>query len=177
MNMIENAGGMSEGAMNIPGMPSMPGVMPNAPINPNPFNVMPNSNPLPKSEPTGLNVDDLVKKIDAKIAQLEREEEEERRKIEEQKKQERASVSEHKEPDIKEQTEGVSEKVTSDVSSSSAEVANIAPTMFTGFKDKENQSEGVNGIPPMMRGEPVIDSKVSNIMVTDDQFFDDFFDE
>ncbi|MBQ6546980.1 MAG: type IV secretory system conjugative DNA transfer family protein [Bacilli bacterium] len=173
MNMIENAGGMQDGGMAMPGMSGMPN-MPGIPgMTTNPFNPIQNSNPMPgnpmsSSEPSGLNVDDLVKKIDAKIAELEKEEEEERKKIEEQKKKEEAAVKETKK---KEEIQEVSEeKEVTETVSSSQEVANIAPTMFTGFKPSDE-------IAPMKKSEPVIDSPVSGIMVTDDQFFDDFFDE
>ena len=173
MNMIENAGGMQDGGMAIPGMSGMPN-MPGIPgMTTNPFNPIQNSNPMPgnpmsSSEPSGLNVDDLVKKIDAKIAELEKEEEEERKKIEEQKKKEKAAVKETKK---KEETQEVpEEKEVTETVSSSQEVANIAPTMFTGFKPSDE-------VAPMKKSEPVIDSPVSGIMVTDDQFFDDFFDE
>ena len=140
---------------------------------------MPSTNPSPKPQSTEVSFDDLVKKIDAKIAELEKEEEEERKKIEEQKKKEKAPAKESKkEEKISEVVaEEASEKNENDTPSSSAEVANIAPTMFTGFKDIENKKEETNEIPPMKKGEPIIDSKVSSIMVTDDQFFDDFFDE
>ena len=171
--MIENAGGMQDGGMAMPGMSGMPN-MPGIPgMTTNPFNPIQNSNPMPgnpmsSSEPSGLNVDDLVKKIDAKIAELEKEEEEERKKIEEQKKKEEAAVKETKK---KEEIQEVSEeKEVTETVSSSQEVANIAPTMFTGFKPSDE-------IAPMKKSEPVIDSPVSGIMVTDDQFFDDFFDE
>ena len=94
---------------------------------------------------------------------------------EEQKKKGKATSKkvEKQEPVVEENSEELDNKV-----SSSNEVANIAPTILTGFKDKEIQKEEVSDeIPPMKKGEPVIDSKVSNIMVTDDQFFDDFFDD
>ena len=163
MSMIENAGGMPDGGMGMPGISGIPGLpgMGASPVAPTSFEGMTSRNPLPKPEPSGLNVEDLVKKIDAKIAELEKEEEEERKKIEEQKKKEKAAK--------KKETEDPSLEVKEEKPSSSNEVANIAPTILTGFKDKE--------IPPMQKGEVVTNSKVSDISVTDDQFFDDFFDE
>ena len=156
MNMLESAGSVPGGM----GMNPMPGIpnMPNPGVNP--FEALTttipnNSNPAePKS--SGLDVDELVKKIDAKIAELEKEEEEERKKKEaEQKAKSRISSSENN-------------KTPSD------EVANIAPTMFT----KQNKDEKDNSeLKPTLKGEQVKDSEISKYTVTDDQFFDDFFDE
>ena len=173
MNMIENAGNMSDGGMGMPGIPGLSGMMPNSQVSLSPFASMPSTNQTPKTAPSGLNVDDLVKKIDAKIAELEKEEEEERKKIEEQKKKDKAALKELKKKEVKTEEEHPEVKAEEKVSSSN-EVANIAPTMFTGFKDKEVQNVETSSI---LKGEPVVDSKVSSIMVTDDQFFDDFFDE
>ena len=87
-----------------------------------------------------FNIDDIVKKIDQKIAELE---EEERREQEEQKK--------------KQQQANLENNVSKDVKNSSDNVQN-------------------GGISPT----PQTNSNVSDIYkktVTDDQFFDDFFDE
>ena len=156
MNMLESAGS-APGGMGMNPMPGIPN-MPNPGVNP--FEALTttipnNSNPAePKS--SGLDVDELVKKIDAKIAELEKEEEEERKKKEaEQKAKSRISSSENN-------------KTPSD------EVANIAPTMFT----KQNKDEKDNSeLKPTLKGEQVKDSEISKYTVTDDQFFDDFFDE
>lgn len=156
MNMLESAGS-APGGMGMNPMPGIPN-MPNPGVNP--FEALTttipnNSNPAePKS--SGLDVDELVKKIDAKIAELEKEEEEERKKKDaEQKAKSRISSSENNK-------------------TSSDEVANIAPTMFT----KQNKDEkGSSELKPTLKGEQVKDSEISKYTVTDDQFFDDFFDE
>ena len=174
-----------------------------------------------QSAPTGgVNIDDLVKKIDAKIAELEKEEQEEeaKRKQEEQNKKEQ----ENKEiqPEIKEEvnkplqssvnneqpvqeqinTPKAEEKPLKEIKKDSP-ASNIAPTMFSGFMNKiENAMEEeskqnenitvhkteapeINNIPhktsytQMQKGKKVKDSEVSKYAITDDQFFDDFFDE
>ena len=91
-----NGMGMPPGAMGngmgMPGMglPSTPSTMPSspAPRNTSPMtNVLPPSAPMMPSGPGGLDVDDLIKRIDAKIAELEEEERQEQLKKEEQKKE------------------------------------------------------------------------------------------
>ena len=154
--------GLSQaGAGGIGPIPNMPGAIPGG----NPFDQflnngsasnipMPNMMPPKMESPkdNGINVDDLIKKIDAKIAELEREEEEERKK-------QKGAIT-------------TSAPKTENVS-------NIAPTIITGFN--QNQKEvhpDSNNLPkPMEKAEPVINSEVSKYAVTDDQFFDDFFDE
>ncbi len=187
MNMLENAGGMPDGGMGmgIPGgFPSLPGMGPVTSVNTNPFGNAHNNNAPVSNEPSsGLNVDELVKRIDAKIAELEKEEEEERRKIEEQKKKESEQLKEKQHDDelIPDSKEPQSDVVTSDNNTSVAdEVSNIAPAILTGFKDNKKEIDKVEDADeaePMKKGEPVVNSEVSNYLVTDDQFFDDFFDE
>ncbi len=155
MGMMESAGIPTGGA----GMNPFAGIS-NIPNNTNnPFatpdvNNMASSNPINK--PSGLDVDELVKKIDAKIAELEREEEEERKKKElEQKAKSRVSS-------------------TTQTPEENTEVSKIAPTIITGFDKEQRQNQG-NA--PMQKGDPVVNSEVGRYAVTDDQFFDDFFDE
>ena len=155
MNMIESAGSSPQGGFGMKPMSGVPN-MQNSEVNP--FEALTRtipSNPMEQPKSSGLDVDELVKKIDAKIAELEKEEEEERRKKEaEQKSKARISSSE-KRP--------------------SEEVANIAPTLITKH-DKEKQNEKLE-LKEMQKGEQVINSEVAKYTVTDDQFFDDFFDE
>lgn len=192
MNMVESAG---SGMASMPGSSPMPGV---PPFGTNPFEALKNS-PEPGSS-AGINVDDLVKKIDAKIAELEKEEklEEEKRKkeLEEKKKEELSSkenISSTLEEKIAEKIEIEEKEVTK-----TSGVADIAPTLLAGFNQNkvlEKQEEPSNikvhnteapeitsiphtqNIPPMKKAEPVKKSEVSKYTVTDDQFFDDFFDE
>ena len=155
---------MVEGASTAPKQNSFP--------NPfmNPFEAPSNST---ETSPGGLNIDDLVKKIDAKIAELEKEEEEEKAKLE-------------KEKELKE------EPVQKEMPKISESLSNIAPTKLTGFMNnaskrqenivKEGPAPIPSGIPhqqtitEMKKGNEVKNSEVSKY-VTDDQFFDDFFDE
>ena len=103
MNMPSMPGMPPMSGMNMPGMPSMPGMnMPNMPSMPG-MNMpgMPSmpgmlNNAQPNNK-TPFNVDDLVKRIDAKIAELE---EEERREKEEQAKKEKQEQT--KEEEVKE---------------------------------------------------------------------------
>jgi len=165
MNMIESAGagGMSNDPMSMGmpgGFPSLPGMGPATGTAVNPFvniNAPKRETTSPVKESSGLNVDELVKKIDAKIAELEKEEEEERKKIEEQKKKKKETKDSKTEED-KEEPE------------KKDEVSNIAPTIMTGYKDKKEET-------PALQGTQNENSEVSNYRVTDDQFFDDFFDE
>jgi len=193
-NMIENAGGMSPGAS-----PVFNG--------PNPFEALKHSvpndanNQMPQNPlgNGGLNVDDLVKKIDAKIAELEKEEKEE----EEKRKKEQAQKKALEEKKVNEEVQQAKEQKTDkelveEKQKRNDSVGDIAPTMFTGFMDKidkamEHENHNItvhnsvapeiNGIPhkssttEMQKAGQVKDSEVSKYAVTDDQFFDDFFDE
>lgn len=192
MDMIESAGGsgmMPPGG----GFPSLPGMGPATSVNTNPFNLdKPKS--TPNSESSGLDVDELVKKIDAKIAELEKEEEEERKKQELEKAKQKTVIENKKEsiPEAKENTDTEVENSEIEQSTkedepteidekqqeSKDEVSNIAPILITGASEKsENlnapEKENIQTLKP----EPVTNSEISNYRVTDDQFFDDFFDE
>lgn len=150
--MMESAG-VPGGGMGINPFAGIPN-MPSNPFGSPSMNNAPQSNPIP-NKPSGLDVDELVKKIDAKIAELEREEEEERKKRElEQKAKSRVSS-------------------TSQTPEANTEVSKIAPTIITGFDKEQHPQENA----PMQKGEPVVNSEVGKYAVTDDQFFDDFFDE
>lgn len=164
MSMVDGSG-LPQGG-NIP--PIMPGI--NAPNNipdlfgANPFNGVTSNE---KSENGGLNVDELVKKIDAKIAELEKEEAMEKARLEQEKNNKKEENEEKPSEEIK------NEPKEQEISKS---VSNIAPTKLTGFLNNaiENSEKDNKGI---KRQEPVKNSEVSKYAVTDDQFFDDFFDE
>ena len=176
MNMVDSAASPGMG-MGLPGggFPGLPGMGPVTSVNTNPFGGMPGSTPTPEpkiTKPSGLDVDELVKRIDAKIAELEKEEEEERKKQEEERKkaENKTEVSAKKEantvtPDEASDPNKEADKIVS-------ELSNIAPTLLTGFKPEvKEESSGIGDRPK------VENSPVSNYTVTDDQFFDDFFDE
>ncbi len=192
--------------MNMAGAPSMPGI-PGGMMPPfdNPFEALKTNNSVNNSHDTQepLNVDDLVKKIDAKIAELEKEEQEEAEKLkakEAEKKKKQTEVKEEIKTETEESKIEETKEEKPDLKNSPA--SDIAPTMLAGFinnvNPKEEQSDlnskpnitvhseeapEINSIPhkqnipEMKKAEPVKDSEVSKFKVTDDQFFDDFFDE
>lgn len=181
MDMIENAGGAPVGGMTAGGFPGLPGMGPATSVNTNPFN-LDSQKPKNDSAPmtSGLNVDELVKKIDAKIAELEKEEEEERRKQEEAKNKENEIALEKDKAFEEKHEESETDALDGngpqeDIKDSTDELSNIAPTILTGFKE-EHKNEN-SEIKSMEKSEPVRDSEIANYRVTDDQFFDDFFDE
>ena len=185
MNMVEGntPGGMPGFGTGMMPPSGMPGI--------NPFEALASSPGQSDSPSGGLNVDELVKKIDAKIAELEKEEQEEqekRKKLEEEKKHEenKEIVSEklEKNDEIKEDKKEIEKPIISE------SLSNIAPTKLAGFINKtpddskeskiENKEENIvsnQAITEMKKGEKVKNSEVSKYAVTDDQFFDDFFDE
>ena len=212
MNAIEGAGASAPGGLTS-GMPPFGGVNPFEALKNNNQMQMSNQAPSPKPESQGFNVDDLVKKIDAKIAELEREEKleeekrkkeaEEKKKLEEEEKKQQEILSQDKEA-TREEILSSSETNETLQDKKTNPVADIAPTMFAGFMNKidnamndvnkevskesnitvhNNEAPKTNAIPhkqnitPMKKADPVKNSEVSRYNVTDDQFFDDFFDE
>ena len=182
MNMVENN---TSGGTN-PTNPFSPGSFPS-----NPFENLGNNAMNSSNTGGGLNVDDLVKKIDAKIAELEKEEEEEKKRLEKEKKEKKIEQGSDEEKEKAPEKDLVTDEAFKENKTVSSEVSNIAPTKLAGFmnntlskKDEEQETkvpdinisvkENKNsGIKP----EPIKNSKVANFVVTDDQFFDDFFDE
>ena len=182
MNMVENN---TSGGTN-PTNPFSPGSFPS-----NPFENLGNNAMNSSNTGGGLNVDDLVKKIDAKIAELEKEEEEEKKRLEKEKKEKEIEQGSDEEKEKAPEKDLVTDEAFKENKTVSSEVSNIAPTKLAGFmnntlskKDEEQETnvpdinisvkENKNsGIKP----EPIKNSKVANFVVTDDQFFDDFFDE
>ena len=182
MNMVENN---TSGGTN-PTNPFSPGPFPS-----NPFENLGNNAMNSSNTSGGLNVDDLVKKIDAKIAELEKEEEEEKKRLEKEKKEKEIEQGSDEEKEKAPEKDLVTDEAFKENKTVSSEVSNIAPTKLAGFmnntlskKDEEQETKVPNinisvkenknsGIKP----EPIKNSKVANFVVTDDQFFDDFFDE
>ena len=203
MEMMNNpaASGASGGMPNMPGMPGiggMPGMRPTPqqmptgmsgmgmpgmnPMMPNPFG----QNTMENKPNSGFNVDDLVKKIDAKIAEIEAEEK--RQQELEQKQAKEESILPKEEPiEIKEdKKEEIKEEV----------VSKKSPQL--SIEDLLRQ-EPLGKTKPIIEG--VIEDKIPNIVeekeikveekpiihedkippkeidVTDDQFFDDFFED
>lgn len=164
---------MNSGESSIPGgmMGGIPGGMPTsmfgpAPVsntNNNQFNGLPSSNPAPTNG--GLNVDDIIKKIDAKIAEIE---EEERRQKELESKQEPTK------PVIESSNDFKPLEPTPQIIDEIVEVSD----------NKEETSKVEELLPETDIKENIIDKPIiheENIPqtdeVSDDQFFDDFFDD
>lgn len=196
-------GGMMGGMSGMTGLPNMPGMMGGMPPMPGMMgqprpSAMPGSqNPMTSPKSGGLNVDDLVKKIDAKIAEIEAEEkrQEEIARKEKEAQQEKInkeeSLSVEKEPEKEEKIE-IEEKV---IDESNDEIKPVVqeeetePSIddFLGIGSKDVVEEEKVEV----SGEPIIEKKqeetapiiheenisTKEIDVTDDQFFDDFFED
>lgn len=163
------------------------GMLSNEIPNGNPFGgMLGNSNQQQIRKPSGFNVDDLVKKIDAKIAEIEREEKE--------KKQQVGKVRGQ-----------VSSEETSKVVPDSSEVQKKKPMSIdelmritSPYHEKETKTVEKKVVPVVeerQRESKVIDVPVKKevvekpiinqnnipqkreVDITDDQFFDDFFDD
>ena len=234
MEMMNNpaASGASGGMPNMPGMGlpgigGMPGMRPNPqqmpngmsgmgitgmnPMMPNPFS----QNTMENKPNSGFNVDDLVKKIDAKIAEIEAEEKRQQELEQKQKqakeesllpKEEPIEIKEDKKEEVEEMPLPKKEEIKEEV------ISNKSPQL--SIEDLLKQ-EPLGKTKPIIEG--VVDEKIPNIVeekeivekqetdnnvilekevkveekpiihedrippkeidVTDDQFFDDFFED
>ena len=158
MEMMNNGGGAMPGMMG-----GMPGGMPSSMFGPQPM--MPSNPSAPaSSKSSGLNVDDLIKKIDAKIAEIEEEEKRE------------AELAKTK-VDVKPE-EKTSEKVVDAVVSEPVKEEVIASKVSEPVKEevvtpKVEEKPEVKEEKPIIHEESIPDKKD----ISDDQFFDDFFDD
>ncbi len=152
----------------------------------NPFSGMPNPmrerQPVPKPSPSmenadsGFNVDDLIKKIDAKIAELE---EEEKLEAEKAKKEQQAKEETKKaEPAPLPKTEPEKKPPLS--------IDEFLSQMNQAKAEKEKQVEDAKEEvekkvikEEMPSNKEILDDKINKreVDITDDQFFDDFFDD
>ena len=175
-----NGGAMPGGMPNMPGMPGMsgmPGMFGGMPKNSGPMpTTNPNSNPSPMMGMNGgLNVDDIIKKIDAKIAEIEKEEQAEKAK----------AVS--------------STVVNSDIKPEVSEIPQSKVEPKVELKSEPPKAMSIDDLlqkSPVDDNKPVVDAKVEKVenetvkpvihedklpskevSVSDDQFFDDFFDD
>jgi type IV secretion system protein VirD4 len=152
-NLLDFGGGGGGGLPFFNNMPSSNPFM-------NPFDMPPSKpkNPAPTSKDTDFDVDDIVKKIDAKIAQLEKEEEEA-------KKQEAMAASGNKkEPDLDMNTVINSPKAQAENNNNLDMIINNSkPVDAKPIEEKPIENKPVDKTPAK-------DEK-------DDDFFDDFFDE
>lgn len=216
-NGMNPAGGMFGGMPN-PMARNNNGMMGNNPMNPNPFgnNTMPGQQPVPNTNNmignnAGLNVDDIIKKIDAKIAEIEKEEKKQQetnaKPVVETKPIENANVTSDLKPipnnpiienssssnvssldDTKPQpiiddklTEETKKNLTIDDllrSNPTKGDNNVTTSPVTESKIEEKKVE----IPDLLEVEekkPIIheDKIPTTTNISDDQFFDDFFDD
>ena len=169
-NMLNGGGDAPVGGRGMPGIPGIPG-MPS-------FPGMPSSRPSSSSSPFGaknnkrdnqppIDVDDLVKRIDAKIAELEAEEEEERKKSKEPVKADRKTVEKPIEkpiekPVLQPKEERIIPKPVS-----------ITPKPALVTEAPKPAQTKVDLKPEVSA--PKVTSKTDDI--TEDQFFDDFFND
>ena len=159
MEMMSNPdSGDMPGGMGFPGIPGpyagMMGGMPNK--------------ERPSSNTGGLNVDDLIKKIDAKIAEIE----------EEEKKQKVAEVKDVPKP-VLEPTiikEEINKEIVEDkkVEDKIEEEKTSKPNLLDTLSSKEETQELKENINKTIIHEDNIPPKQD---ISDDQFFDDFFDD
>ncbi len=154
INNMLNGGDSPMGGRGIPGMPNIPGFpgMPSRDSKPSPFG------PKPKKEgQPPIDVDDLVKRIDAKIAELEAEEEAERKKS-----KEHAKIDQKTETPKPVEVEKKEEKV----------VPQPTPVKPVSVVNQPQQAK--------VELKPAVANKVNNNDkgdITEDQFFDDFFND
>ena len=140
----------------------------------NPFIGMPNFNkpsPTPKMEEE-FDVDDIVKKIDAKIAQLEKEEEEAKLKEQQDSEKDINMNSVISSPELQEQNNNnLNEMLNKRVDLGETVAKNIVPT-------NEIQQETM-AISPIKKNKQTEkeNNDLDTTFVDKDDFFDDFFDE
>lgn len=205
-----------QGLPNFPGLPNMPGIPGNTgtPTRMNPMEMpgqMPNSGRVPnqarpqEASPTrptppnnGFNVDELIKKIDAKIAEIEAEEKKQQ-ELEKQTEAKTAPVIKEAEvtpvqkeekpeqPEIKE-PETIKEEPTK------PSIDDYLNKMNKTKEHQEEQKEAKKAMEeakvdneknspeekrPTIPDKQIFDNKIvkKEIETTDDQFFDDFFDD
>jgi len=191
MNNPQASGGAGGGMPGFPpgmaGMGGMPGFPPGMMPGGMPQGMNKPSNPMgPSGGNSGFSVDDLVKKIDAKIAEIEAEE---KRQQEEAKKEVKASektpLPEKKEV-VDAKVEEVSKHKEEQAKNSMLTIDELLKQEPLGkVKDTEEDKENKEEIPTKKEKEekkekPVIHEEkipAKEIDVTDDQFFDDFFDD
>ena len=202
--------------MGLPGMNGMPGMRPTPsemsgmnPMTPNPFG--PNS--MDSKPNSGFNVDDLVKKIDAKIAEIEAEEKRQQElnkkvpvtdtKEEKELPKEDPIITkvEEKKEIIKEEVLPKKEEIKEAIIEPKKEQLSLEdllkqePLGKTKPLVEENKLEGIKSVEVenkvsleevIEKNEPVIEAKPiiheekippKELDVTDDQFFDDFFED
>lgn len=184
--------------------PAMMGNNPMMPPQPNPMAGMNGMNPSPMSNSNaGLNVDDIIKKIDAKIAEIEKEEKQQQANMNIPKPGENQSVPISKENIVSNQPEKKeslmdNKKIPDEFVSSSdvkkpelksmEEKKNLtiddllrSKTTTTNVVEAkvEDKVPSISELPKKEEKKPIIheDKLPTSEPISDDQFFDDFFDD
>ncbi len=151
-----------------------PNAKPKADSMPNPFNPFAGGSPFGanSSNPFGndssdgdFNVDDLVKKIDAKIAELEEEEKREKEEMEKKAKEEK-----NKQEKI---VEAKTEEIPTKTQNKDVELPKIEPEKKQEVKEPPKEKREIVN-------RPVVNQSIQNRPndeISDDQFFDDFFSD
>ena len=187
MQMMNDPSGNPQGGMMPPGMmqTGMGGIfgqsgMPRS--NPMPGIDIKSNNGAPSPMGGGLNVDDLIKKIDAKIAEIEAEEKKQNNKLEESK-----PIIENKQPSTIEIAKKEEPTIPSVEKTESKPLTiddllkvNNQPVIENKIEEKvESISNPVDNIVKESKKSTIHEEKlpVINNDISDDQFFDDFFDD
>ena len=153
---------------------------------------MPNTHNMPNNTSTGagLNVDDIIKKIDAKIAEIEQEEKQQKEKASEPKQTTEPISEPQPKPstiDInpKNEQKPVEErKISIDdllkPKSTNTEITNISSKETPVTEPSKSPSNEMVSLEQPSVKEPIIHEEKmppKNDNISDDQFFDDFFDD
>jgi len=186
-----NGGGMGQ-LPNLPGMTGMfPPTMNMGPTNNqvNPFSDI-NPDQTPKSSPNpGFNVDDLVRKIDAKIAEIEAEEKRQKELEEKAKQQDsKPTTAEEQQEEKKETPKPSIDDYLQRMNETTAKKQEQKITPEQPKFERVSEIYGKNNVPiieapkekPVVTENKIIhEDKIQKreVDITDDQFFDDFFDD
>lgn len=172
MEMMNNPSANAENGGFGGGMmpPGMPGMMPNGLFGNSSPN---NSNPTrPNPMNGGLNVDDIIKKIDAKIAEIEAEEKREKDKLNNDNKSNLSSTN--KMDELLKTSTDIKEAKVEEVKDTMVETKSIVePKVEEKVELKEEKNVVKEEIKPIIHEDKV----PTENNISDDQFFDDFFDD
>lgn len=192
MDMMNNGGSLPNmpssngGAMGQ--MPPFPG-MPSGMFQPNGNSGLPDVDMFKQQRPaapdinTGFNVDDLVKKIDAKIAELEAEEKRQEKEEKEKKTLDSVEVKDVKKDDVNSSVKpSIDDYLRRMNETTEKQEKNSFINTSKINVENMNESYGKNNVPNIENkiNRPIInDAKIQKreVDITDDQFFDDFFDD
>ncbi len=122
----------------------------------------------PAAPSGGLNVDDLVKRIDAKIAELEEEERKEKEEQEKKAKEAKKALENASETKIEK------ESIKTDSSEVIQKEKQLEKTESDQSIQEEKQPEKSESQPTIQEEKKPVE-KIEQKKITDDQFFDDFF--